>query len=358
MNLFIHGSKLRNRSNENLVSGILNIGVVGLGFGSRVHVPAFRSDQRCRIAAITGRDAERARAVANGLSIENSYDDWRCVVNNRSIDAISIAVPPLQQPPIAIAALEAGKHVFCEKPLATNGSEAARLLKIAKSKHVVHAIDFIFPELPLWVRARDLIRRAELGQIRHVVLNWRLETYGSKSNMRSWKNDPSRGGGVLNNFVSHVVHNLTWLFGEIDSVNTALRGPDEHAETCAHATFDMKAGFPVFISVGVDAFLGQGHRLEVFGQDATMILQNPTLDYACGFELYIGTRARGSFELLGRDHPRVGEDGRIAPVAQLASRFVETILTHGTMTPNFEDGLRSQLMLDQMRESNRANRIS
>ena len=338
------------------MSATLNIGVIGLGFGSRVHVPAFRCDQRCRIAAIAGRDAERARAVADALSIENSYDDWRSVVHNPRIDAVSIAVPPVHQPSIAIAALEAGKHVFCEKPFATNGPEASRLFEMAKAKQLVHGIDFIFPELPLWIKARDLVRRGALGQLRHAMLNWRLETYASKSAARSWKNDPDQGGGVLNNFVSHVVHNITWLFGEINSVNAVLRGTERQKETCVQATFDTKAGFPAFVSIGLDAFLGIGHRLEVFGEDATMVLHNPTPDYASGFELYLGTRATGSLELLGRDQGKPGEDGRIAPVAQLASRFLDAILSGGEMSPSFADGLRSQLTLDQMRASNRVTR--
>jgi predicted dehydrogenase len=338
------------------VSVPLNIGVIGLGFGSQVHVPAFRRDPRCRVAAIAGRNLERAAAVANKLSIAESHGDWRRILDDPKIDAVSIAVPPTGQAAIAKAAVESGKHVFCEKPLAASGSEAAGLLDAAMARRIVHAIDFIFPELPLWIRARDLIRGSELGQIRHAVLDWRVETYASKVKARSWKNDLDQGGGVLNNFVSHVVHNIGWLFGGIRAVGAALRGPRDSGETCVQATFDMEAGFPIFLSVASDAFLGHGHRLTVYGEQGTMLLENRTTDYASGFELSLGTRATSSLKLIERDEPQPGVDGRVAPVARLTSRFMDAILDGAAMSPNFADGLRAQLILDEMRASNQADR--
>jgi len=338
------------------VSAPLNIGIIGLGFGSQVHVPAFRRDPRCRIAAIAGRDKEKAADIGRKLSIDTTYDDWRSIIENPGISAVSIAVPPGGQATIAKAALEAGKHVFCEKPLAANGADAAMLYKSALAGASIHAVDFIFPELPLWIKARDLIHGGQLGQIRHATLDWRVETYAAKVNAQTWKNNPDQGGGVLNNFVSHVAHNIEWLFGEIEFVTAALRGPRTGAETCVQATLDLKAGFPVFISVASDAFLGHGHRLAVYGQEGTILLENRTADYASGFELSAGTRATGALRLTGRDEPKAGVDGRIAPVARLASRFLDAILGGAPMNPNFADGLRAQLILDEMRASNQDGR--
>lgn len=332
------------------MSAPLNIGIIGLGFGSQVHVPAFRRDPRCRVAAIAGRDKEKAAGVAGKLSIESAHGDWREIIGNPEIDAVTIAVPPSAQGAIAKAALEAGKHLFCEKPLAANGVEAAELLDAAAAKESVHALDFIFPELPLWIEARELIGGKQLGEIRHAVLSWEVETYASKVKAHTWKNDQEQGGGVLNNFVSHVAHNIEWLFGEIGSVSAELRGPGG-VETCVHGTLDMRAGFPVFISVASDAFLGHGHCLTVYGEQGTLVLENRTRDYASGFELSAGTRATGALELVGRDESAEGMDGRVAPVARIASRFLDAILDGTPMTPNFADGLRAQQILDEMRAS-------
>jgi predicted dehydrogenase len=329
----------------------LNIGIIGLGFGSQVHVPAFRLDSRCLVAAIAGRSAEKAARVAERLSITKSYGDWRPIVEDRTIDAVAIAVPPSEQSAIGMAALEAGKHVFCEKPLASQVADAAQLFQAATSRGLVHGIDLIFPELPLWKKARELVRTDEFRDIRHAVLNWRVETYASRTKARSWKTDPNFGGGVLNNFVSHVVHNIEWLFGPIGSVTAAVRGAAGGAETSVQATLDLDSGFPVFVSIASDAFLGHGHRLEVYGEEGTLVLENRTADYAAGFELWRGTRSTGSLELVASDEPQPGVDGRIAAVGKLTSRFIDSILNGVEMIPNFADGLRAQLILAQMKTS-------
>jgi predicted dehydrogenase len=333
------------------VSDPINIGIIGLGFGSQVHVPAFRRDPRCRVVAIAGKNQEKATAIARELSVENAYDDWRRIVEDSEIDAVSIAVPPTEQADIATGAFNAGKSVFCEKPLAAGAAEAARLFDLAMARQAVHAIDFIFPELPLWIKARELIRADRIGAIRHVVLDWRVETYASRTKARSWKNDSARGGGVLNNFVSHVAHNVEWLFGEIESVSAELRGPRDGAETCVQATLDMQAGFPAFLSVASDAFLGHGHCLTVYGEEGTMVLENPTTDYASGFQLSLGTRPTSSLESIDRDERQSGVDGRVAPVGRIVSRFLDAIIDGTPMSPNFGDGLRAQSILEEMRAS-------
>ena len=333
------------------MSGRLNIGVIGLGFGSKVHVPAFRMDKRCHIAAIAGRNMEKAGGIAKQLAIPVFHDDWRRIIDDREINAVSIAVPPSAQPLIVEAALEAGKHVFCEKPLAPTAAEATRLFNLAVSSGLVHAVDFIFPELPVWMKAFELIHGNKIGQVRHASLDWNVETYASRMNLASWKNDPDCGGGVLNNFVSHVVHNLEWLLGRIRSVNACLRGPASRAETRVNATLDLESGGSVFISVASDAFLGNGHRLAVYGESGTLVVENRTSDYASGFQLWVGTRDTGSMELLAGDSPQPGMDGRIAPVARIASRFTDAILGGVEMRPDFSNGLRTQFVLDKMRIS-------
>lgn len=327
---------------------LVSIGVIGLGFGSHVHVPAFLRDERCQVAALSGRTEGKAAEVAAKLGIAAAYDDWRHIVDDPAVSAVSIAVPPAAQPAIAEAALNAGKHVFCEKPLAAHADDANRLAALAAQRGVVHAVDFIFPEVERWREARHLISDGRLGVIRHAVVDWRVETYAARMNTQSWKNNPSSGGGVLNNFVSHVVHNVETLFGAIDSVSADLRGPRGRSETCVHATLDMAGGFPVFLSIGSDAFLGHGHRVAAYGEDGTMLLENRTADYAAGFELRFGERGQKDLRLLAKDEAQPGVDGRIAPVARIARRFVDSIISGSEMRPNFQDGARAQLILEQM----------
>jgi predicted dehydrogenase len=329
----------------------MKIGVIGLRFGSQVHVAAFRRDTRCQVVAIAGRNAERAAQTAAELSIHKSCGDWQQLVDDPGLDAVSVAVPPAAQPEIVAAALASGKHVFCEKPLATNAVDAERLWHSATSRRRINGINFIFPELPLWQKARELIYGGQLGTIRHAEVDWHVETYAARTKAASWKNNGSAGGGVLGNFVSHAVYNLEWLFGSIQSVSAKLRGSQGCGETCAQATLDLEDGFPVFLSVASDAFLGHGHRLTIHGEEGTLLLENRTIDYASGFELWLGTRQSGSLMRIAADEPTPGVDGRVAPTARLVSRFVDAIQNDAEMRPSFSDGLRVQRILDKMRAS-------
>lgn len=329
----------------------MKIGIVGLRFGAHAHVAAFRRDARCQVEAIAGRDPERAAEVAAELSIPKSHGDWRQLVDDPGIAAISVAVPPAAQPEIVIAALEAGKHVFCEKPLAPTEAEAEQMVNLAIGRRRVNGINFIFPELPLWDDARARIRRGDLGDIRHAVLDWRVETYAARTKSSSWKNDGSLGAGVFGNFVSHVIHNIEWVLGRIQATSSELRGSRGCPESCMHATLDLADGFPVFVSVASDAFLGHGHRLSVYGEEGTLVLENRTTDYASGFELWFGTRKTGSLVRIAADERQPDVDGRIAPTARLVSRFLDAIAGDGNMNPNFRDGLRVQTILNQMRSS-------
>src|SRR6185503_11859109 len=131
----------------------VSIGVIGLGFGQHVHVPAFRAAGGV-VAAICGRQRERAQTAARELEIPKACGDWRELIADPAIEAISVAVPPSAQAAIVLAAVQAGKHVFCEKPLTTSGAAAQQICAAAEKAGVVHAMDFIFPEIEAWRKTR------------------------------------------------------------------------------------------------------------------------------------------------------------------------------------------------------------
>src|SRR5438093_13706136 len=134
----------------------VSIGVIGLGFGQQVHVPAFRAAGGV-VAAICGRQRERAQTAARELRIPKAYGDWRELIADPEIKAISVAVPPSAQAAIVPVAVQAGKHVLFEKPLATSGEQARQLYAEANKAGVVHAMAFLFPEIEAWRKTRELL---------------------------------------------------------------------------------------------------------------------------------------------------------------------------------------------------------
>ena len=103
----------------------LRVAVIGVGFGQQVHVPAFRADPRCEVTTLCASNEAKAAEIAGRLNVPRASGDWRAVIADSEIDAVSIAVPPCLQSQIALEALEHGKAVFCEKPLAAHVHDAA-----------------------------------------------------------------------------------------------------------------------------------------------------------------------------------------------------------------------------------------
>jgi predicted dehydrogenase len=327
----------------------IRVGAIGLRFGGQVHVPAFRSDPRCEVVALAGRDPAKAAAAARELSVPAAFDDWRDLVKAPEIDAVSIAVPPAAQPAIIAEAARHGKHVFCEKPLAASTLEAQAAFDAVRNAGVVHGIDFTFPEIAAWRHARSLIADGALGQVAHFAYTWRVETYASRTNAETWKNRPGEGGGVLGNFVSHVLYNIEWLLGRIGGFDGLVSPPGRRSGRAVDGVVRLETGARGSLSVSSDAFLGSGHLVEVYGDEGTLVLTNPTADYAAGFRVQLGTRASGRMACVFENEggaPQV--DGRLGPVSVLVRRFLDAIergAPMATMTPNLADGLRVQELL-------------
>jgi predicted dehydrogenase len=331
------------------MEGPVNIAIVGTGFGQQVHGPVFRSIGGCKIHSICAKNLERAQHAAQSLDIPKATNDWRQLVNDPDVQALALAVPPALQAEIALAAAQAGKHIFCEKPLALNIDQARKIVDAANKTGIVHAIDFIFPEIPAWQKARELLGACAVGNIRQVVLTWRTETYTYRTKSHNWKTALAEGGGTLNNFASHTLYYLEWLFGPIKKASAYLSPAAEEVEARVDAWFEFGAGFPATVSIAADAFLASGHRLEVYGETGTLVLENTTSDYARGFRLFLGDRKAGKLLQVEVPFEDASKDGRIYPVSQIAGRFIQAIHQGGKVTPNLAHGARVQTLIDTLR---------
>ena len=342
----------------------LRIGVIGIGFGQKVLVPAFAAEPHCKVTGICATDFERARRVADRLDLPKAYGNWEELVADRDIDVVGIATPPSIQPAIAVAALAGGKHVFCEKPIACNLEGASQMLAAARTSGRAHMVDFEFPEVPAWQYAKAILDSGALGQLTHVTVSWQVETYASRKGIRSWKTDAGMGGGALSSFASHSFYYLEWLIGPIRRLTAHLFPPAAPSatgsgDTLAALWLEHQNGVPSSLCISSTAFLGSGHRVEIYGQQGTVLLDNPSRDYISGFSLWHGTRKTNRLECVYRGQTEDAEtDGRIAPVNSLVKRLVTWARDGIPTNPDFEDGFRVQRLLDAAyRSSDTGRRI-
>jgi len=321
--------------------------VVGLGFGAQVHVPAFRLAGGYEVMGLVGRDGERAARAASAAGIDAGYGSLSEALRECRPEVVSIAVPPSAQGGIAREALAAGAHLFCEKPLAASLDEARLLEEAARAADRRGAVDFIFPEIPAWRKLRELVAGGSLGAVRKAAVSWKVETRAARDGTVSWKTDAGTGGGVLFNFVSHSVHYLRSLFGEVAAARTF---PGGNLPLRFLGALSFRSGIEVVLDVDCDAFPGLGHRLEVYFEKGTAVLENPSRDYASGFVLRIARRDGTGWEAVAGEAEAAG-DGRIAAVASILGRLRAAIVSGAPVRPDLADGLEAQRVIHALQES-------
>ena len=277
---------------------------------------------------------------------------WADLVDSSDIDIIAVAVPPIYQREILSAAISAGKPVFAEKPLSCTLSEAEHLTELAESNTLPNMIDFEFPELKTWKQAKLILDQHELGVLRHVFIDWRMESYDIKNKMIGWKTNSEVGGGVLSHFGCHTLNYLEWFLGPITQLSASLSsstGEDNLGDTLAAISFQSQRNISGCISLCNAAFMGAGHRIEFHGDKGTLNLINQGSDPVNGFRLYRALRSSDQWELLSHEvqsETTSKHDSRVTPVASLVARFIDWIHTGVPTSPNFRDGLRSQQLVD------------
>ena len=168
-----------------------NIGIVGTGWGARVQVPTFR-EAGLNVIAIAGFHRNKTLATAGELGLR-PHDDWRELISANDIDLVSIVTPPSEHREMAIAALEAGKHVLLEKPTAMTVLEAEHLLAAAQRRpEQITLIDHELRFLPQWRETRERLRDT-IGAIRYAEVRYSSPARGDRGREWNWWSDASRG---------------------------------------------------------------------------------------------------------------------------------------------------------------------
>ena len=148
---------------------IIRIGIIGAGFARMTQIPAFKACEGARITAITSAHREHAAKVAREFGIEHVANDWRELVKRDDVDLVSIVTPVVTHCEMTLAALEQGKAVLCEKPMAMNAEEALRMAERAREAGVLALIDHELRFLSGRIQMREMLRRGDIGQ--HALIN-------------------------------------------------------------------------------------------------------------------------------------------------------------------------------------------
>jgi predicted dehydrogenase len=202
--------------NDTPSGGTLAVAMVGHAFMGAAHSQAWRTAPRFfdlpldpTMSVVCGRDAGRAAEAAGRLGWAESATDWRAVVARDDIDLVDICTPGDSHAEIAVAALEAGKHVLCEKPLANTVAEAEQMAAAAdraRAAGVRAMVGFTYRRVPAIALARQLVAEGRIGEIRHVRAQYLQDWIADPQAPHSWRLDKERAGsGALGDIGAHIV---------------------------------------------------------------------------------------------------------------------------------------------------------
>ncbi|MEU2655763.1 Gfo/Idh/MocA family oxidoreductase [Streptomyces sp. NPDC007325] len=209
----------------------LGIGMVGYAFMGAVHSQGWRTAGRAfplplrpELTAICGRDAGAVRAAADRMGWASTENDWRALLTRDDIDVIDICTPGDSHAEIAVAALDAGKHVLCEKPLANTVDEAAAMTAAAaRNPGRIAMVGFNYRRTPALALARAMIGSGRLGALRHLRLTYLQDWLVDPGFPLTWRLKRERAGsGALGDLGAHIVDLAQHLAGEDLAGVTAL----------------------------------------------------------------------------------------------------------------------------------------
>lgn len=201
----------------------LGIGMLGYSFMGKAHSNAFKKLPYMmyppvaipRLVGITGRNKEAVEEAAKRYGYEKAYTSWRNMLKNPRIHVFDNGGPNDTHAEPTIAAAEAGKHVFCEKPLARNAKEAKRMLEAVEKAEVKHMVAFNYRFVPAIVQAKKLIDSGVLGRIFHYRAVYLQEWIIDPEFPKVWRLDKKvAGSGALGDLGAHIIDLARFLVGE------------------------------------------------------------------------------------------------------------------------------------------------
>jgi predicted dehydrogenase len=213
----------------------LGVGMVGYAFMGAAHSQAWRTAPhffdlplRPTMRALCGRDSGRVADAATRLGWESAETDWTRLLARADIDLVDICSPGETHAEIAIAALEAGKHVLCEKPLANTVAEAEAMTAAAEraaERGVRSMVGFTYRRVPAIALARRLVEEGRIGDVRHVRAQYLQDWLTDPSTPMSWRLDKEKAGsGALGDIGAHVVDLTQHITGDhVTTVNGLLQ---------------------------------------------------------------------------------------------------------------------------------------
>jgi len=365
----------------------IRIAVIGTGFGTRVQIPGFQESGEFEVVAVGSHAERRACEVAERFAIPHAFWDHRALLALPGLDVVSVVTTPEFHEPLVLETLAAGKHVFCEKPLARNLDEARRMASAAEAAAaagLVAMVDHEFRWQPERRHVKELLDEGFVGTPYGVSAVSHMGLFADPEKPAwSWWQERARGAGWLLNSGTHLIDTLRWWLGDVERVAgfTATKVARRRRRDGTWAPVDTDDSFGALLRFrsGADAVLhqsavavaGRTNLVEITGSEGVLIID--------GHGRLLGAR-RGEAEpqpLATPEHllagaprdfrpPAAGATGaqatealramEIPPFVCLARELAAAIRERRTREPSIVDAARTQEVCEAIERSVREGR--
>ena len=283
---------------------MIGVGLIGTGFMGKCHAIAwsgvravFGDPEPIRLVHLGEANADLAASRAAEFGFEKASGDWRKVVADPDVSVVSITTPNQFHPEMAIAALEAGKHVWCEKPMAPGFADAERMTDAARASGRIAALGYNYIQSPTIRHIKRLLGEGAIGAVNHIRVEMDEDFMADGSTGFGWKHEAASGYGALDDFAVHPLSLIRFLFGRVASVFCDMAKPYPDRSTGDGArraveTFDIASSL-IRLENGVSGTLlvnrsawGRKGRIaiQIFGSQGSILFDQERFNE---FQIYV-----------------------------------------------------------------------
>ena len=352
--------------------GLIGASVKGT-WSSRSHLPALQASSDIELTAVCTTKADSAEAARQAYRARLAFDDYRKMVASPEIDAVAVVVRVPSHYAPTKAALEAGKHVYCEWPLGRTTAEAVELAALAKAKGLVTAVGLQARVNPALMHMKDLVDSGFVGNVMAVHVSLMREGVLSRPSNRTWQRDAELGANTLTIANGHTVDAMRFVAGDFGRLSSVVATQAKQwLDTGTRTLLDVTAPDNVLVSgwlangavasvhIGAIPFAGSGYRMEIYGSEGTLVasgedspqLSQVFLHGAKGGNRLSPIAVPERFALAAPATP----SGEAVNVGQMYTLFAEAI--HGraipggeSQQPTFETAVDLHRLVDAIKQA-------
>jgi predicted dehydrogenase len=268
---------------EKIRLGLIGASVKGT-WSARSHLPALQASSDVELTAVCTTKADSAEAARHAWGARLAFDDYRKMIASPEIDAVAVVVRVPSHYTPTKAALEAGKHVYCEWPLGRTTAEAVELVALAKAKGLVTAVGLQARVNPALMHMKELVEAGFVGEVMAVYVSLLREGVLSRPSHRTWQRDADLGANTLTIANGHAVDAMRFVVGDFRRLSAVVATQAKQwLDTGTNKLLDVTSPDNVLLSgqlasgavasahIGAIPFAGSGYRMEIYGHEGTLV---------------------------------------------------------------------------------------